>query len=91
MLVISLPHPSPYYIFALRRPPGPQQSSFISAKRTRAAIPLPYCKCSKRGFSGMPYSTARTKPETPFSIYAAGADIPHIPRLSDASQCQNPA
>ncbi|EEG27536.1 hypothetical protein CORMATOL_00853 [Corynebacterium matruchotii ATCC 33806] len=39
----------------------------------------------------MPYSTARTKPETPFSIYAAGADIPHIPRLSDASQCQNPA
>ena len=35
------------------------------------AIPLPRCKCSKRGFSGMPYSTARTKPETPLRTSTA--------------------
>ena len=91
MVVISLPHASLLHPIALRRPPGPQQSSFISAKQTRVAIPLPRCKCSKRGFSGMLYPTARPKPETPLSIYAAGADIPHIPSLSDAAQSQNPA
>ena len=71
MVVISLPHASLLHPVALRRPPGPQQSSFISAKQTRVAIPLPYCKCSKRGFSGMPYSTARTKPETPLRTSTA--------------------
>ena len=76
MVVISLPHASLLHPIALRRPPGPQQSSFISAKRTRVAIPLPYCKCSKRGFSGMPYSTARTKPETP--LRTSTAPVPGV-------------
>lgn len=56
-----------------------------------AAIPLPCRKCSKRGFSGTSYPTAHHKPETPLSIYAAGADIPYIPSLSDVAQSQNPA
>lgn len=76
MVVISLPHASLLHPVALRRPPGPQQSSFISAKQTRVAIPLPYCKCSKRGFSGMPYSTARTKPETP--LRTSTAPVPGV-------------
>lgn len=71
--------------------PAPTNPASYPLSGPGAAIPLPRCKCSKRGFSGMPYSTARTKPETPFSIYAAGADIPHIPSLSDAAQSQNPA
>ena len=71
--------------------PAPNNPASYPLSGPGAAIPLPYCKCSKRGFSGMLYPTARTKPETPLSIYAAGADIPHIPSLSDVAQSQNPA
>ena len=39
MVVISLPHASLLHPVALRRPPGPQQSSFISAKQTRDGNP----------------------------------------------------
>ena len=39
MVVISLPHASLLHPVALRRPPGPQQSSFTSAKRTRGGNP----------------------------------------------------
>ena len=39
MVVISLPHASLLYLVALRRPPGPQQSSFISAKQSRGGNP----------------------------------------------------
>ncbi len=76
MVVISLPHASLLHPIALRRPPGPQQSSFISAKQTRVAIPLPRCKCSKRGFFGMLYPTARPKPETP--LRTSTAPVPGV-------------
>lgn len=39
MVVISLPHASLLHPVALRRPLGPHQSSFISAKRTRGGNP----------------------------------------------------
>lgn len=39
MVVISLPHASLLHPVALRRPPGPQQSSFISAKQSRGGNP----------------------------------------------------
>ena len=39
MVVISLPHASLLHPVALRRPPGPHQSSFISAKQTRDGNP----------------------------------------------------
>ena len=66
--------------------PAPNNPASYPLSGPGAAIPLPRCKCSKRGFSGMLYPTTRPKPETPLSIYAAGADIPHIPSLSDAAQ-----
>ena len=71
MVVISLPHASLLHPVALRRPPGPQQSSFISAKQTRVAIPLPYCKCSKRGFRFGADHRALLGAETPLSICEA--------------------
>lgn len=51
--------------------PAPNNPASHPLSGPGVAIPLPRCKCSKRGFSGMPYSTARTKPETPFSISTA--------------------
>ena len=71
--------------------PAPNNPASYPLSGPGAAIPLPCRKCSKRGFSGMLYPTACPKPETPLSIYAAGADIPHIPSLSDVSRAQNPA
>ena len=46
--------------------PAPNNPASHPLSGPGVAIPLPRCTCSKRGFSGMPYSTARTKPETPF-------------------------
>ena len=66
--------------------PAPTNPASYPLSGPGTAIPLPRCKCSKRGFSGMLYPTTRPKPKTPLSIYAAGADIPHIPSLSDAAQ-----
>ena len=51
--------------------PAPTNPASYPLSRPGAAIPLPRCKCSKRGFSGMPYSTARTKPETPLRTSTA--------------------
>ena len=68
MVVISLPHASLLHPVALRRPLVPHQSSFISAKRTRAAIPLPRCKCSKRGFRFAVGHRGLLDAETPLSI-----------------------
>lgn len=106
MVVISLPHASLLHPVALRRPPGPQQSSFISAKQTRDGNPtlpaanvlsgvspsgstlrplpgqkprlskvlpdpIPYCKCSKRGFRFAAGHRALLGAETPLSICEA--------------------
>ena len=71
MVVISLPHASLLHPVALRRLPAPINPASYLLSRPGAAIPLPCFKCSKRGFSGMLYPTARTKPETPLSTSTA--------------------
>ena len=56
--------------------PAPNNPASYPLSGPGAAIPLPRCKCSKRGFSGMPYSTARTKPETP--LRTSTAPVPGV-------------
>ena len=51
--------------------PAPTNPASYPLSRPGTAIPLPRCKCSKRGFSGMLYPTTRPKPETPLSISTA--------------------
>ena len=51
--------------------PAPNNPASYPLSGPGAAIPLPYCKCSKRGFSGTSYPTARTKPETPLRTSTA--------------------
>ena len=51
--------------------PAPSNPASYPLSGPGAAIPLPCRKCSKRGFSGMLYPTARPKPETPLRTSTA--------------------
>ena len=65
MVVISLPHASLLHPVALRRPLGPHQSSFISAKRTRGGNPTLPAANVLSGVSGSRRATGRYLAQKP--------------------------
>lgn len=56
--------------------PAPTNPASHPLSGPGVAIPLPRCKCSKRGFSGMLYPTTRPKPETP--LRTSTAPVPGV-------------
>ena len=56
--------------------PAPSSPASYPLNRPGVEIPLPCRKCSKRGFSGIPYPTACPKPETP--LRTSTAPVPGV-------------